>query len=245
MLGDMTTDVLPFLMATPVLRFLFDAAVISLSGVLAPGPVTTAALAAGTRRRHAGALIAVGHGIVEFPLMFLILAGIGIVFRWWGVRIGIGLVGGVFLVLMGVQMLRDVLKTSAPASAPEPAAGASLRGPLWTGVILTGGNPYFLLWWATVGLALATRARGLGVVAFALFAIVHWLCDLAWLEALSLASYNGSRLLGGRSQRIVLSICAAAMLFFGVMFAWDAGKSWRKGPAPAATQPAATRPGTR
>jgi threonine/homoserine/homoserine lactone efflux protein len=124
--------------------FLFEAAVISLSGVLASGPVTAAALAGGTRRGHAGALIAVGHGIVEFPLMFLILAGIGVVFQWRGVRIGIGLVGGAFLVLMGVQMLRDVLRPGCPDAA-EPAAATSLRGPLWTGVILTGGNPYVLI----------------------------------------------------------------------------------------------------
>jgi threonine/homoserine/homoserine lactone efflux protein len=224
-------------MTEEVFQFLFTALVISLSGVMAPGPVTAAALAAGTRRRHAGALIAVGHGIVEFPLMFLILAGIGVVLRWRGVQIGIGLIGGAFLVLMGVGMLRDVLKGPAAANAAKPAAGAPIHGPVWTGVILTGGNPYFLLWWATVGLALAMRARDLGALAFVLFAIVHWLCDLVWLEALSLASFNGSRLLGGRVQRIVLSICAAAMLFFGGMFAWDAGKNWLKGPP--ATQPAA------
>ena len=61
--------------------FLFQAMIISLSGVMAPGPITAATIAAGTKSRHSGALIAVGHGIVEFPLMFLILAGIGIIFE--------------------------------------------------------------------------------------------------------------------------------------------------------------------
>jgi threonine/homoserine/homoserine lactone efflux protein len=88
--------------------------------------------------------------------------------------------------------------------------------------VLTGGNPYFLLWWATVGLALATKAIGLGVLAFGLFAVVHWLCDLAWLEALSLASNRGVRLLGPKSRKVVLTVCSLAMAAFGVLFLWDA-----------------------
>ena len=199
--------------------FLFEAAAISLSGVLAPGPVTAATLAAGTRQRHAGALVAIGHGLVEFPLMALIMVGMGVVFELRGVRIGIGLAGGAFLVFMGVQMLRSLTRPAEAAEAPKKA------NPVWTGVVLTGGNPYFLLWWATVGLALATRALHLGATAFALFAIVHWLCDLIWLEALSLASHRGSQLLGGRIQRIVLIVCGVALVAFGLLFAWDAAKN--------------------
>lgn len=203
-----------------LLIFLAGAVVISLSGVMAPGPVTAATLAAGTRSRHAGALIAIGHGIVEFPLMFLILAGVGAVFRIVAVRIGIGLAGGAMLLLMGIQMLLAARKPVAVGAAP------ARRGPLLTGIVLTGGNPYFLLWWATVGLALATRAVELGILAFALFAVIHWLCDLVWLEALSLAAFGGSKLLGDRAQQVVLLICGTALVVFGALFAWDAGKQW-------------------
>ena len=58
-----------------MITFLLTATAISLSGVLAPGPMTAATLAAGTRSRHAGAIIALGHGVVEFPLMLVIIAG--------------------------------------------------------------------------------------------------------------------------------------------------------------------------
>jgi threonine/homoserine/homoserine lactone efflux protein len=200
-----------------MILFLCKAIVISLSGVMAPGPVTAATVAAGTRQRHAGALVALGHGVVEFPLMALIILGIGWIFSIEGVKIGIGLLGGAFLAWMGAGMLLALRR-------PDQAAGASpRRHPLVTGIVLTGGNPYFLLWWATIGLALATEAATLGVWAFALFAVIHWLCDLVWLEALSLATFKGSRLLGGRSRSIILAVCAAAMLVFAVLFLYDAG----------------------
>ena len=201
-----------------LIAFLAQAVVISFSGVLAPGPVTAVTLGMGARNRHAGALVAVGHGIVEFPLMVLIIVGLGRVFEIAQVRVGIGLAGGVMLALMGAAMLRGARKAGGvEASRPK-------RGPILTGIVLSAGNPYFLLWWATVGLALASRAAELGLLAFGLFAVLHWLCDLVWLETLSWTSFKGSRLLGGRSQRIVLAVCGAALLGFGGLFLYKAGR---------------------
>jgi len=86
------------------------------------------------------------------------------------------------------------------------------------GVLLSGGNPYFLIWWATVGLTLITAAQGFGAWAFVLFALAHWSCDLIWLTILSWASFKGSVLLGPRRQRIILALCAVAMFGFGLYF---------------------------
>ena len=130
-----------------MIQFLITAIVISLSGVLAPGPMTAATLAAGTRSRHAGAIIALGHAVIEFPLMLIIVAGAGKAFELAPVRLSIGIAGGLFLLLMGVQLL---LAARKEATNPE---GGNGRHPFVTGIVLTGANPYFLIWWATVGLA--------------------------------------------------------------------------------------------
>ena len=201
-----------------LLLFLFKAIGISLSGVMAPGAVTAATISAGTRSRHAGALIAVGHGFVEFPLMFLIMAGMGKLFKSENVKIAIGLAGGAFLVWMAIGMLRELRKHT---QNDEPSK-TKAKSPLWIGVILSAGNPYFLLWWATIGLALATQARELGVLAFALFAIIHWLCDLVWLEILSFSSFKGSELFGPRKQKLILLICTIAVFAFAAWFLFDA-----------------------
>lgn len=200
-----------------LLFFLIQVVVISLSGVMAPGPVTAAAVAMGTRSRWAGTLIAVGHGIIEFPLMILIMLGMDKLLKSTNAKIIIGLAGGVFLVIMAIQMLRNL------RSAQKEQAKVTKSTPVLAGVILSAGNPYFLLWWATIGLALATTAKGFGIWAFGLFAVVHWLCDFVWLGVLSWASFKGSGLLGPRSHRIVLLICSLALLIFGVVFIYTAG----------------------
>jgi len=202
-----------------VIAFLLKAIAISLSGVMAPGPVTVATMVGGTRRRHAGAWIAVGHAVVEIPLIVVIVAGAGVLFRSDGFRAGIGLAGGGFLLLFGAQLLMGLDDVVNCYDTP-----ANRRHPFWTGVVLTGGNPYFLLWWATIGLSLTAQAAELGLTAFVLFALVHWLCDLVWLEALSLASFKGSSLLAGRGQKVVLGICSAVLIGFGCLFLYDAGQ---------------------
>lgn len=197
--------------------FLVKVVVVSLSGVMMPGPVTAAAIAMGGRNRWAGALMAIGHGIIEFPLIILITLGMKEIIESAVIRIVIGMAGGAFLIIMAIQMLKSL------KSADEPKVIMSKGAPMLTGLILSGGNPYFFVWWATVGLALATTATGLGVWAFVLFAIVHWLCDLVWLETLSWASFKGSVLLSPQRQRVVLFVCAVVLFGFGLLFIGGAG----------------------
>ena len=203
-----------------LLFFLFKVIIVSLSGVMAPGPVTAAAVAKGQRQRFAGALIAVGHGIIEFPLMILIILGMDKLLKSSKTQIVIGLAGGAFLLFMAIQMLRDIGKTDYD---PEKSYKS---GPVLTGFLLSVGNPYFLLWWASVGLALATEATQLGIWAFAMFAVIHWLCDLVWFQVLSWASFKGSALLGPQTQRIILLVCSLALLFFGLYFISRALAHW-------------------
>jgi len=199
-----------------LLFFLFQVFVISLSGVLAPGPVTAAAVSMGSRSKYAGTLIGIGHAIIEFPLMVLIMLGMDTLLKSASTQIVASLAGGGLLLVMAIQMLAN-LKTAAVLSGKAPKAR-----PILTGLILSVSNPYFLLWWASVGLALATRATQLGIWAFALFAVVHWLCDCAWLQALSWTSFKGSNLLSTRGKQIVLVICSLALFLFGLFFIYTA-----------------------
>jgi len=143
-----------------IIVFMVQVVGISLSGVMAPGPMTTATIAAGTRSRHAGGLIALGHALVEFPLMFGILLGMDRLLESETTKIIIGLAGGAFLLWMGGQMLRNLNKGN------NDITQSNSRNPFWIGVILSATNPYFLLWWATVGLALAKDARNLSTTVF-------------------------------------------------------------------------------
>jgi len=200
------------------LFFLVQVLGISCSGALQPGPVTATAITMGTRNRYAGILIAIGHGIVEFPLIVVIILGLGKYFEMLKVKIVIGLAGGVFLLLMAIQSLLSL------QAKLDNQSKVLKDKPITAGIILSAGNPYFLIWWATVGLALATQAKQWGIWAFALFAVTHWSVDLIWLLMLTWFSNKGSVLIGRKGMRIVLMICAAALFFFGLLFIFNAAR---------------------
>jgi threonine/homoserine/homoserine lactone efflux protein len=202
-----------------MLSFLLYTIAYSLTGVMAPGAITAATIAQGGRNRWAGAWIAVGHGILEIPLIFVLLFGVGTILQTATARILIGIGGGLFLLWLAVQMFRDIRR---PAFDLKDASRTA--GPLATGLVLSATNPYFLFWWATGGLLLAQQAQGFGMAAVVLFAAVHWGLDLIWLTILSMGAFHGANLLGRRNQKLLMGLCAAALAYFGVVFLMRAVK---------------------
>ena len=193
--------------------FLTKAVVISLSGVMAPGPITAVAVGKGSKKPAAGAWIAIGHGLVEIPLMLAVYFGVGHLFQADNVKAAIGILGGGFVVWMGIGMLRSIHQ-----AAVQP--GEEFRSPLVAGIFLSLGNPYFLIWWVTVGAALILRSVEFGFWGFLAFAAGHWFCDLAWDSFLSVLSFKGGQFFGKRFQQAVFVLSGLMLLFFGGKLVW-------------------------
>jgi len=197
--------------------FLLEAVLISLSGVMAPGPVTAVAVSKGTKSPHAGAFIALGHGMVEIPLMVLILYGFGDILKITYIKAIIGLLGGLFLLKIGLDLLQGI-KQAKIDSSNDP------HSPLMAGIILSLANPYFLVWWATIGAILIYRSYSFGLLGFVIFMILHWSCDLCWYYFLSTISFKGGQFFGKRLQQVLFLICGIFLLFFSSKFIYDAAK---------------------
>ena len=195
--------------------FLFSVIVISMSGVLMPGPITAITVAQGSRKAWAGSLVALGHGVVEFPLMVLIYFGVGMFFQRTSAKVVIGILGGGVLLWMAIEMLRNYHRAEILRKDRDLSSFVG-------GILLSAGNPYFLVWWATVGASLILRSIEFGIIGFILMAVVHWTCDLVWYQFLSWLSFQGGLFFGKRLQMAVFIICGLAMLYFGLYFITDA-----------------------
>jgi threonine/homoserine/homoserine lactone efflux protein len=206
-------------METSLGLFLLSAVGVSLTGVMLPGPMTAATIAKGYSDKHAGAWIAAGHAVIEVPLIAVIYAVI-----YFGsehfinspqVEMGIYLAGGLMLLYLGFRMFRAT-------SEATDAVGGLPASSLLTGIVITGTNPAFYIWWATVGAALVTSAARFGLAGVILLTIVHLPCDLAWSEFLSVSTYGSRRWWTQKVRRIVFSVCALALAGFGVWFCLSA-----------------------
>jgi len=195
--------------------FFGSVALISLSGVLMPGPLFAATIQQATKSKFAGALIAVGHAVVELPLMFLIFFVLSQFRVPSFVQLAVGLVGGLLMILMGIQTFTKRNKT-------EEAPVNSSRDSVFAGVYTTAVNAGFILWWLTIGTTLILNAQLFGLIGFSVFAGVHWLCDFSFYTVIALAIFKSQLLWSQRwNQQVRMGItlfCAAVFVGFGADF---------------------------
>lgn len=196
---------------------------VSLSGVLMPGPVSAMAVSEGARRGAvAGPLITAGHAAAEVVMVGALAVGMSQVLRRPAVIGAIGILGGLVLLWMGwgiVQTARGGLAVVARASGAQAQGHANL---VRAGILVTVGNPYWLLWWATVGAAYFAAFSRFGAAALAvLFLAGHLALDLGWNTFLALAVGAGRGRVPERAYRFVLGACGAFVMAMSGYFVYS------------------------
>ena len=194
-----------------MLPILASVVVISLSGVMMPGPVFAVTVAKSYRSVWAGAKISIGHAVIEVPLILLIYFGFAQFFQNTTVQVVLSILGGGMIIWLGVSMFRA--RTEVVQSGKDLPYGA-----VTAGILTSGLNPFFLLWWATVGSMLIMKFLDFGTTGIIAFAVTHWACDLVWLTLVSVLVYKTRTLWGRKVQEGIFIICSLALVGFGGWF---------------------------
>jgi len=201
--------------------------VVGLTGAMAPGPLLTVTVAEAARRGFwVGPLLVAGHGILEGSLVVGLTVGLAGLLRLPWVTGTIALVGGLFLLWMGYTIARDAARGRFSLEGIEvPAAGApALFSRLQTvrliglGVITSLSNPYWSLWWATIGLSYITLSLERGGVAPLAFFFGHILSDFAWYALVAAAVASSRHFLPPLVYRVVLTLCGVFLVFLACYF---------------------------
>jgi len=187
-------------MVLEAVSLLFIGFIVGLSGAMIPGPLLAFTIADTMRKGKAtGHLVIVGHALWESVVIVAILLGLA---RFLAENAYfIYLIGGVFLVFMGLSMMREVKDVEVESSR----VGSSVVG----GVFYTLFNPSHIPWWATAGLAMLFKGMEmLGLLGIALVVVGHWLSDFAYYIFVSLTVHKQGRYVTRHRRRIsiVLSL---------------------------------------
>ncbi|MCX6778335.1 MAG: LysE family transporter [Candidatus Micrarchaeota archaeon] len=193
------------------LDFAIAVTIVALSGVLTPGPMFAITVAKGHVSKFAGVEIALGHGVVEFPLILITAFGLGGFLQLPQVKLFVGIIGGAFLVYMGYGMIRD--RRSMAAEEKQTS-----HSPFVSGILATGANPHFIIWWATVGALLISQALQYGLIMVAFIAIIQYIFDLMWYGFVGYSVYKSKKLWSARTHAMVFSACGLLLALFGLYF---------------------------
>ncbi|HEY3094446.1 MAG TPA: LysE family transporter [Nitrososphaera sp.] len=200
-----------------VLDFGVEVIAISASGVLAPGPLFFTNLLYGTRHGvRSGVKVAYGHTVVELPLIILLAAGLFTSATESQYARAIGLVGGIGILGFASVQIAGVVRKKNAQAVPAVASG---KGPFVAGITLSALNPFFLVWWFTVGLKLIADSATFGFAAgiMILFGLHIWM-DYAWLAGTAFLASKGSSVLKSKYYPMTILALAAVLIYYGVNF---------------------------
>ncbi len=194
-----------------MLPILVSIIVISFSGVMMPGPMFAVTLAKSYRSPWAGVKISLGHAVIEVPLILLIYFGFAQFFQHHITQLVLSILGGGMIIWLGIAMFRA--RTEVVRQGKDLSYNAFVAG-----IVTSGLNPFFLLWWATIGSMLIMKFLDFGIAGLGVFTVVHWLCDLAWLSLVSVVVYRTRSLWGLKFQEWLFIACSLLLAGFGAWF---------------------------
>lgn len=202
-----------------VVIIFFSSLVVAYSGALMPGPMLAVVVAETPRRGAiAGPLVVLGHSILELVLLAALVIGLGPLLAREGVQATLSLVGGAMLVVTGGAMLVAVARDEVRLEWDAAADGAGRARTVLGGVLSSLANPYWTIWWATIGLGLLTKAYAIGAAALVAFYVGHILGDLTWYSAVSGAIAAGRRWISVRGYRAMIAVAAVFLLGLAAWF---------------------------
>ncbi|MBI5652532.1 MAG: LysE family transporter [Chloroflexi bacterium] len=193
---------------------------VGFSGAMMPGPVMTLVITESARRGFiAGPLVTIGHVLLELAMVIALIFGLDNLLKQDTVAGAIGLIGGVFLLWMGYTIAKSAWRGQVSLNLAQRGEGARAgTHPIIAGVLMSISNPYWLLWWATVGSASLITFRAFGLPGLIAFYFGHTLADWVWNLFVAFVVASGRRALSDRVYRGILIACGLFLIALSVYF---------------------------
>jgi len=132
------------------------------------------------------------------------------------VKIVIGFFGGVVLIFLGLEQVRMAFKPFSHAIEKPRSEHAGL---FITGLALNALNPFFIIWWLTIGAKLILDALEFGSYTGVLLMFVfHIWIDFFWLIFLAYSAAKGRDLIGSKGYRLLLGSFGIILMMYGLNF---------------------------
>ena len=197
-----------------ILSFAIMVIAISASGVMSPGPLFTANILYGLKEgKIAGVKMAVGHTIVEFPLIILLGAGIFTSNIFPEYRILIAVIGALGIFAFAGLQIRSLFQKNIQKNLTPS------RGPILAGIFLSALNPFFIVWWLTIGFKLITESIELwGFIGILVLFLFHIWMDYVWLYVVAFFASKTSNFLSNRNYKILIICLTIILIYFGIEF---------------------------
>ncbi len=200
-----------------IIEFAIIVIIISASGVMSPGPLFAANITYGLRQgTKAGIKIAIGHSLVELPLIILLGIGVLSLEIFPEFKTVISILGAITLFVFAFIQIKSTLKKN------EKSETKLKQGPIITGVLLSALNPFFIIWWLTIGLKLISDAMAIwAFVGILIVFVLHVWMDFVWLGTTAFLISKSKKIISNTNYKIIMLALSGILIYFGITFLTD------------------------
>jgi threonine/homoserine/homoserine lactone efflux protein len=204
-------------MLTTLLTIFVSSFVIPLSGAMMPGPLLTLTISESSRRGFmVGPLLIAGHAILELALIAALLLGLAPFFQMPVIFVVTAITGAFILLWMAFNMFHSLPTLSISLKEDNTKKNHQMI----SGILMSVANPYWIIWWATIGLGYILYSWQFGLWGIIFFFAGHILADLSWYSFISAAVVRGRNFLNDSLYRGLITFCAVFLIIFAFYFAY-------------------------
>ena len=197
-----------------IIEFAVLVIIISASGVMSPGPLFAANITYGLREGvKSGIKIAIGHSIVELPLVIILGIGVFSLEIFPEFKTIISIFGALTLFGFAALQIKTIVgKKKNILKKPK-------QGPIITGIVFSVLNPFFIIWWITIGFKLISDAMMIWAFAGILIVFVlHVWMDFAWLGITAFLASKSRKIISNKNYKIMMLGLSLTLIYFGITF---------------------------
>ncbi|MGB9857017.1 MAG: LysE family transporter [Dictyoglomaceae bacterium] len=196
---------------------------VGFSGASAPGPLMTLVLAQSSIGGWKRSLeIVSGHALLEGILVILFLLGLQPILKNPVFLKTFSFVGSLFLIYMGVSLVLDLIKgrisLSKNSNDPSKITYSFTPSLILAGALTSLANPYWLLWWLTIGVSFIVQAKNYLIIGILSFYIGHILSDYIWYIFIGILGQGLSLAFWRKIYNYILYFASSFLFGFGIYF---------------------------
>ncbi len=201
-----------------LLGFAVTVIIISVSGVMSPGPLFVANIFYGVKGgASAGLKMSFGHTVVELPLIIFLGFSVLSLETFPQFRIIIAVLGSIGLFVFAGIQIKSVFKSKSQL------VNQTKYGPFLGGILFSALNPFFIIWWLTIGFKLISDSLVLwSFWGIAILFVCHIWMDYTWLTSTAYLSKRSSSFLSNKNHRFFIIGISILLIYFGITFIAEA-----------------------
>ncbi|HEY4696023.1 MAG TPA: LysE family transporter [Candidatus Hydromicrobium sp.] len=211
-----------------VYQIFIGSMIVAFSGALVPGPMLTLVISSVARKGFwTSFFIVVGHSLLELVVVIGFFLGILKFLDNPLIAKIIGLLGGIFLLYMGIDIVVSIFKKKFTIDfksvlKQRTITGKSTMTVIFKGILISLMNPYWFIWWISIGAAFLLKSVEFNMTGISSFYIGHISADFIWYLFIGFLVNTGRRFFNQKIYNGILIACSIFLFYLGIRFIVEA-----------------------